>query len=308
MSEILHHAYREATFISGGEHIVLSLWERKPLRNGDAAPVILFYPSTMASPLLHQTLLETLWTRGFTVAGLHPIGHGKSPNSNDFTFGDIVRNGLDAETWLRKQYKSPFVVSGHSQGGICTLAHALQSKNLAAAYSLGTLLPQHPDAPTVTRFKDFVAYRDIILEKVHVLAKQFPRFPVFMPFYLEFSRSLAGAPKDIFSDIPTAMAQLRASYPAHFVDSLFSTDLSAATIPGNITCPYTVIVAQNDGLFPPELMEKMLVEIQAPQKQLLILEGGGHVAPASAQYAPVIAGMIATDFTRLGYTLEGEHE
>ncbi len=308
MSDILHPAYREATVISGGVPIVLSLWVRPPLRNGENAPVILFYPSTMASPLLHQALLEAMWSRGFTVAGLHPIGHGKSPDSKDFTFNDIIQNGLDAEKWLREQFQSPFLVSGHSQGGICTLAHATQSKNLAAAFSLGTLLPQHPDAPTVTRFKDFAAYREVILEKVHALAEQFPRFPVFMPFYLEFTRSLAGAPKDVYDDFTAALPLMRASYPARFIDSLFTTDLSAATKPGNITCPYTIIVASNDGLFPPELMEKMLAEIQAPQKQLLVLEGGGHAAPASIQYAPIIADMIATNYTNFGFSLEGEHE
>lgn len=287
-------AYRQESLVSCGVPIALSVWERRP-----QAATALFYPSTMASPLLHRFFLEELWRMGLNVVGLHPLSHGQSPKiKKDFTFAHILRNGLDAADWIRQRMDGPLIVTGHSQGGIFALAHAARDSRIAAAVPITTLLPQHPDAGLVTRFHRILRRRETLLAILRAGARLMPRLPVLMPFYLEINRIMAGAVEPL-SD----WRCLRASYPLRFICSLFTEDISDACVPGNIACPVLLITAKNDALFTLPLMRAMLDDIAAPQKKLLLIDGGGHLAPLCGPYARQIAARMAEHCAGLGLPL-----
>lgn len=280
----VHPLSEETTIISCGVPIVLSLWKR----HRDAATVV-FYPGTMASPLLYEELLSRLCCNGLNVVGVHPISHGKSPRrKRNFSFDDILRNGLDAVTWVRKHWGEAVAVSGHSQGGILALAHAASDPRVGAAFPLCTLLPQHPRAGEITRLAGLLRHRERVLRFLHAADCLLPRFPVAIPFYLDVARILYGSESP-----PRSLRHSRMSYPLHFVVSLFTADLSAACTEGNIHCPLTLISARNDALFTPELMRIMLDCIKSPRKELVLLSGGGHLAPLAPRRAAEIAACIA---------------
>lgn len=294
--------YQEVRLHSAGAPIVLSVWMRDP-----AAATVVFYPGTMSSALCYETFLTQLAAQGFNVIGLHPLSHGKSPRlRNCFTFADILQNGKDAVAWTRSQCTGPIVLAGHSQGGILALAHAADAPDLAAAFLLCTLLPQHPRAIEVTLFKPFARWHKGLLRALCRLARLTPRLPVIVPMYLSLSKIFHGStgmqrPKDC----------MRAAYPLAFLASLFSAPLEQATQPsmrqntqgGGINCPIELITAHNDALFPPELMQCMLAAIAAPDKKHILLPGGGHMAPLIPQYAAYIAQHMAQRCASLGLPL-----
>ncbi len=284
----------KTTITSCGVPIVLSLWKRHP-----GAATLVFYPGTMASPLLYEDLLTRLCVGGMNVVGIHPLSHGESPRiKRRFVFDDILRNGLDAVSWVLEHWGGPVAVAGHSQGGILTLAHAAADPRIAAAFSLCTLLPQHPRAGEVTRFARRLHHRERILHILHTADRFFPRLPVIIPMYLNLSRVFAGA-----ESMPRSVGDTRLSYPLHFVVSLFTADLSAACTKGVIQCPLTVISARNDALFPPELMRTMLDCVKAPAKELMLLSGGGHLAPLTPRRAAEIAANITARCAGYGLPL-----
>ena len=288
------HAYRLEHIYSDGLPIALSVWWRH-----ESASSVLFYPSTMASPLLHRFYLEELWRMGLNVVGLHPLSHGASPRiKKSFVFDDVLRNGMDAFTWLRERVSGPIVLSGHSQGGILALAHAAHDTRPAATFPFCTLLPQHPRAGEVTRFDALLHHRERLLAAARTLARWVPRLPVCIPFYLEYERIVAGGRS------PFAPARhMRLSYPVSFVSSLFNADMSAACVEGGIRCPVMLMAARDDALFTPDLMQTMLDEVRAPLKKLIWVSGGGHVSPMCPAFATESAARLAEHCAGLGLPL-----
>ena len=116
--------------------------------------------------------------------------------------------------------------------------------------------------------------------------------------YLNLARVFAGA-----ESMPRTAGDTRLSYPLHFVVSLFTEDLQAACVEGGIRCPLTVISARNDALFSPELMRVMLDCVKAPDKELLLLSGGGHLAPLATRRAAEIAAAITARCAGYGLPL-----
>lgn len=293
--------YAEVRLQSCGVPITMSVWTCDP-----AATTVVFYPGTMSCPLYYTLFLECLVEQGFNVVGLHPLSHGKSPRIKKlFTFEDILHNGRDAVTWAHAHFSGPVVIAGHSQGGILALAHAAgyaashtTTPALAAVFLLCTLLPQHPRAIELTLFKPFARWHKTLLRTVTRLARLVPRLPVCIPMYLNLYKIFSGGAGAIRST-----GTLRAFYPLAFIASLFNANLQQATQEGNICCPVDLISATDDALFTPELMRCMFAAIAAPDKEHILLTGGGHMAPLIPRYAAEIASRMAQRCTALGLPL-----
>lgn len=276
--------------------IALSVWHRHA-----QAATLLFYPGTMASPLMYTLLLEELWRQGLNVIGLHPLSHGLSPRVNkSFTFEDILGNGLDAARWAREHFEGPLVVAGHSQGGIFTLAHATRDRDIKAAFPLCTLLPHMAGASTVTIFRCFETYKKQLLLSLRCLATLLPRLPMPLTAYLSLSRAMTGHRK-----VVAPRRYLRWTYPASFVSSLFNLDLTDACLPGVIDCPLVLFTARDDALFTLPFMRETLENISAPCKRLEVVPGGGHMFAVSKVYVPQVAARIAAHCAALGLPLQG---
>ncbi len=272
--------------------IALSVFEKDP-----KAVTVLFYPGTMATPHMYPTLLQELYNFGCNVVGIHPLSHGLSPKiKKNFTLDDIVQNGLDAEVWAREYFQGPIVVSGHSQGGILAVAHAMNNQNIAASFPLSTLLPHRDDAITVTHFAKLKAYRHNILNGLRILTKIMPRLPIPFVAYLSIKKIVANAYK-----VYAPRSDCRFTYPLSHIYSLFSKDLSSKT--GSISCPVILITAKDDALFPLSMMQETLDEINAEQKKLIVIASGGHLAATSKYYAKHVAAYIAEECAALGLPL-----
>ncbi|MDR0466388.1 MAG: alpha/beta hydrolase [Deltaproteobacteria bacterium] len=275
---ILFADYEEARLTSCGVPITLSIWKA-----GDGAPNLVFYPGTMASPLIYSELLHRLRAYGFNTIGVHHISHGKSPRiKKTFTFQDLLQNGMDAVSYALERFGGRVALAGHSQGGILCLAQAGLDDRLDVALPFCFLLPDQPEAIEVTRLRRFAPQRERLLDLLARLAVLLPRFPVVIPMYLELKRAFAG---NYGFSLANKLYDIRMSYPLAYVTSLFSANLEYLTRPGNIRCPVLGMVAQDDALFTPEMMRETLQRVQAPHKELIVMPGGGHMAPVAIQGA-----------------------
>ena len=277
--------YEEVSLRSCGVPMTLSIWKA-----GKSAPSLVFYPGTMASPLLYSELLHRLREYGFNTLGIHHLSHGKSPRiKKTFTFQELLQNGTDAVSYALERFAGRVVLAGHSQGGILCLAQAGRDERLSAAFPFCFLLPDQPEAIEVTRLKRFAPQRERLLHFLARAAAYVPRFPVIIPMYLDLERIFAGS---YGFSLEHGLRDTRLSYPLAYVASLFSADLAYLTQPGNIRCPVLGMVAENDALFTPRLMRETLHRIPAPHKELIVMPGGGHMAPLSprgaAEYAAVV--------------------
>lgn len=262
-----------------------------------SATTVVFYPGTMAGPMYYRLLLDTLVLQGFNVVAVHPLSHGDSPRLKYlFTFDDIVQNGQDAVLWARQHTKGPVVIAGHSQGGIVALAHALRPiAPVDAAFLLCTILPQHPRAIELTIFAPFAKWYVGLLRGISRLARWVPWLPIIVPMYLSIRKIFRGS-----RGMQRPHGHMRVFYPLGFIASLFSADLTAATRQGGITCPLSLITAQTDALFTPDLMSCMWDAIKAPAKQRIVLAGGGHLVPFVPCYVAEIAAHMSARCAALG--------
>lgn len=267
---------------------VLEIW------NNGKAGAILFYPGTMLAPGHYSVLVTALLEAGLTVAGLHLSGHGECRRIRDFTFADLLAEGLAAETWLRRNGFAPVAVCGHSQGGILALAHAGMSVSLRAAFSISAVFPEMASAICLTRFSPLVAWRRQILSLIENIAKFVPRLPVPLPVYLKISQIIAAKRTPAF----LGGAKGRCCYPLKFLTSLFN-----AHVGRRVNCPYWLFNARDDALFTASLIHEVFAMIDAESKTLVWLSGGGHMAPLNPGLAQFIARNIAAACAGLGMPL-----
>ncbi len=276
---------------SQGLPIALSLLEANP-----KATSVLFYPGTVSSPLMYSLFLHELYALGVNVVGVHPLSHGLSPRiKKDFTLDDMLKNGKDAERFALEHFSGPLVVCGHSQGGILALAHALNNDNIKACFPISTLLPHKDNAASVTRFAFGIRHKQKILAALQNLTKIFPQLPIPFLLYLDHKRILAHGYKMFNPE-----KNRRISYPLSHITSLFTMDLSQAEDARHLRCPFFLLTARNDMLFPLHLMQDVFSCIGAEQKKLIIIEGGGHLSPLSRVYAKHIAAHVVAECAGLG--------
>lgn len=247
------------------------------------AGAVLFYPGSFVSPLQYRILLKAMRAAGLAVAGLHLTGHGRCRHRADFRFSDLLENGLAAERWLQKNGYPHILVSGHSQGGMLTLAHAAHSRRIAAAFPISAALPQREEAIHLTLFARFAPNRARLQAGLSRLARLLPLLPLPYFAYLSTGRLRRnGAPA------PIATKGMRAFYSLRFLDSLFS-----ACIPPLMHCPIGFFNAHDDALFTPAIVTKTFDALQAPNKTFFQLPYGGHLAPMNEAIAGFIAATIA---------------
>ena len=270
-----------------GHNFTLELWPNA------GAGTMLFYPGTMLSPRQYDTLMQALHAAGVAVAGLHLEGHGVNPHDSGFTFANLLEDGLLAERWLLTRGHGPVAVCGHSQGGILAVAHAGVSTTLTAAFAICAILPQMPEAIALTRFARFAAHRRRLERAIAALGRHFPRLPLPLACYLSLGRVLAAHGR-----VRLDKRGSRLTYPLGFLASLFS-----AQVPARLNCPFRHYNARNDALFTPALARAVYGAIEAPQKSLVWLAGGGHLAPMAADHAAFIARDAAAVCAGLGLPL-----
>ncbi len=274
--------------------ITLSVWENHP-----QAVTVLFYPGTMATPQMYSVLLSELYRLGCNVVAIHPLSHGlSSKEKSNFTLDDILQNGRDAQLWIKSNFLGPIVICGHSQGGILTLAHSIENQDIKASFPIGAILPNEPYAIDITHFSFLKSHQVALLKVLQKASKIFPRLPIPFFAYLAPMKIIANAYR-----VHAPRSDCRKTYPLCFIYSLFSLDLAKASQNNNIKCPVFLITPKDDILFPFDIMQKVFETIKAPQKKLISLESGGHLAAVSIYHAKHIAAHIAAECAGLGLPL-----
>lgn len=260
-------AYEEVVLERHGAPCVLSLWRGDP-----GAPAVLFLPGTMTHPLFYEELLDGLNRRGLTVAGLHAAGHGKSPRTREpLTVAAVVRNALDAVAWLRTTLPdAPPVLLGTSQGGILALAVAARTEAVVGVVAHNVLDASLPQTLLTTRLPAVLepAY-PVLRGALRGLARVAPGIPVRFDAYLAMER--------VTRD-PSTVRQFwtdplgRRSYPVRFLAGLLEEDVTRP-----VACPVTVVATAGDPLFPLTYTRAVFERIQAPVKELVVVESPEHL-------------------------------
>ena len=261
--------YSEHSIQSGNTEIVLSVWEAE---QPDAA--IIFIPATMVHPLFYEPLLAGFAERGFTVVGVHPVGHGKSPRVKRYTIRDIVWNARDAVSFALERYDLPVIVMGSSQGGIVASVLAAEDGRVTAAFPHCILLTELPDSVGVSRFPKWMRH---VYRPTQWLfkfwARILPGFPVPLGFYLKYSRV---SKNDKMWQSALADKLVLRQYPLYYLASLFTTTFPALT-DGNATCPIYVIADSGDMLFTESYIQKVFGLLQAPHKEIITFDFNDHM-------------------------------
>lgn len=267
----------------GSNGPILEIWP-----NGNAG-FLLFYPGSMLGPGHYFLLLSALFQAGFSIAAIHLIGHGKCApkfwQCDNFTFDTLLKQGLFAERWLYDNYGRSVAVAGHSQGGILALAHAGESATLAYAFAICAVFPQQDEAIELTRFASLAKHRKQLLELLQNAAKIFPALPLPLPFYLQIGKLVTGKCQPVYM----GNEQSRLTYPLGYLVSLFTADINT-----KLACPIVLYAARNDALFTSRIHEKTFARIEAPQKDLIFLPKGGHMAPLNPYLAQYLARSMAS--------------
>lgn len=270
-----------------GHSFTLELWPNP------GAGTMLLYPGTMLSPRQYRLLMTALRAAGLAVAGLHLEGHGVNPHRGGFTFDSLLEDGLLAERWLHDAGFGPVAVCGHSQGGILAVAHAAASGSLTAAFAICAILPQMPRAIELTRFAHFAGRRARLESAIARLGRVLPWLPVPLVCYLSLRRVLSG-----HGPVCLDRYGSRRTYPLGFLSSLFS-----ARVGRELRCPFRLYNACDDALFTPSLAREFFKVIRAPEKTLVWLPDGGHLAPFARARAAFIARDAAAACAGLGLRL-----
>jgi alpha-beta hydrolase superfamily lysophospholipase len=270
-NEVQHpDRYEETTIESGGVPIVLSVWRGTP-----RAPIVVFFSGTMGHPLFHEEFLDGLNQAGFSVVGLHPQGHGKSPRvRRTLRWADMVRNAVDTIDWTARSFEGPVVVVGSSQGGILATTVASKCPGLAAVFARNTVDPRLPQTLEITSFPRWLRpiYRPLLVI-IDQLARLAPRLPVPIGFYLDLDRVCRDPwTKEQFLLDPLLLR----SYPLRFLADLLIADASGMT-DGSIRCPVVIMASTGDRVFPFSYMELIFDRLVAPEKELMTFQTDSHL-------------------------------
>ena len=260
-------AYREVLIESGGLPIALSVWEGSP-----TAPAALFLPATMTHPLFYEDFLDGLNRAGHTVVGLHAAAHGKSPRVPcRLNVELLVGNAVDALTWMQSEFPdAPAVVLGSSQGGILALAVAARVEGIDRVIAHNILDPDLPATIGLTRVPlRFSRAYPGLRYAAHSLSRLVPNLPVPIGLYLD-TRRVTGNPETLRRFYTDPLG--RRSYPLGLVAGLLDVDV---TLP--VGCPVVVLAASGDPLFPLAYTQEVFEKIDAPAKELMVVDAAEHL-------------------------------
>jgi alpha-beta hydrolase superfamily lysophospholipase len=259
--------YREVVLLSGGFPVVLSVWA-----GSVGEPAVLFIPGTATHPLLYEDLLDELNAAGLTVVGLHLAGHGKSPRlRRRLTFDLLVTNVLDALVWAQNAFpRAPRVLLGTSQGSILAMAAAARTDGLERVVLHNVLAPGLADSLLVTRAPAWWRPAHTVVRRgLQALERLAPGMPVPVWAYLDPTRvSRDPGVIERFDTDPLG----RRSYPLAVLAGMVQVDAAAP-----IGCPVTVLTAAGDRLFSLEYTRAAFELIQAPDKELAVIDAGEHM-------------------------------
>ncbi|MBN1376184.1 MAG: alpha/beta fold hydrolase [Dehalococcoidia bacterium] len=263
-------SYRETLINSTGTRICLSIWE-----NGGNCPVVIFTPGTMVHPLFYEEFLGHLSLKGFTILGVHPVSHGKSPRERKlYSFEDLKQNVKDAITYARNNYSSAISLMGSSQGGILAAAVAAEDDRIAAVFPHNIMIPQLPETIGLTRFPRFLRHvQKPAMWLIKTGGKILPGLQLPYNFYLEPDR-VTSSP-ELQSKIDHDPLFLR-TYPLYFLASLFNADMSGIC-DGSIKCPVIAIVSSDEPLFSFDYTKLAFDKIKAPVKEMLVFDLPCHL-------------------------------
>jgi alpha-beta hydrolase superfamily lysophospholipase len=262
--------YEEVLVESAGALIALSVW-----RGGRDAPCVVFLPGTMTHPLFYEEFLDGLARTGYNVMGVHFQGHGKSPRVKRlFSLDDLVQNAFDAVSYSSARFSSQVVVLGSSQGGVIATVLAARDPRIKAVLAHNVLDPSMPESLRITRFPSWLQpYYKTIVGGMEAATRVVPRLPIPIGFYLDDRRVFGEEwTREQFYADPLGLA----SYPLHFLASLFAADMGFLTS-GEVRCPVIVIASTGDKLFRFDYTRKVYERIVAPRKEMLVFELDRHL-------------------------------
>ena len=262
--------YQEVTIFSNAVPITLSIWQAEK-----SSPTIVFLPGTMSHPLMYENFLSGLCEQGFNIIGIHYLSHGKSPKIKvNYTMDDLLCNVYDATTYGIEKLGDRIAIMGSSQGGILAAMAAGRDARIKAVFPHNIMLTTLKETMSLTKYPAWThRFMGVIQWAFRMGGRLFPNYKVPGDAYLDFDKVFHSeqAKKECLSD-----PLLLPYYPLRFIASLFNADLSCLEN-GSIHCPVALITAKGDPLFSFDYTKKVFDLIQAPQKELIVLNLYRHM-------------------------------
>lgn len=295
--------FRRVPLASRRGGALLDVWPR------DGAATVLFVPGTMLGPLQYRVFLRALYAQGFSVAALHLTGHGDARHVWRFRLTDLLDDVRRAAECLRHSCGGPIILSGHSQGGIMTLALACGGSlpdgngrpiafapldDAAAFFAVSAVFPQSDDLLRLTLLAPLRDHRPAMQHYLLRAVRRLHALPLPLFCYLSPRRLLAG-----HGAVDLPLAGRRLTYPLALL-----TDLLSLRINTTAQRPFLLMGARNDALFTPDMLRSTLAHLDAPSKALHLLPSGGHMLLMQHEAAQETAACMALHACALGLPLQ----
>jgi alpha-beta hydrolase superfamily lysophospholipase len=259
---------REHFIRSAGQPIALSVWEAPGSRCS-----IVFVPGTGVHPLFYSEFLTDVAEAGYTVVGVHPEGHGRSPRPRHaLRLQSIITNALDACRWAGAQH-GPVILMGSSQGALVALLAAARGAPVIGVIAHNVFDPVDPSAIGITRFSRAAVLQGPLRRSLRALARVAPRLPVPVFAYLDPDRVFT---TDESLERFTGDPLCRTSYPLRFVADLFEAD-TGVLYSGALTVPVVIVTARADPLFALQDTKAQASRLSAPRVDLIVVDADCHL-------------------------------
>lgn len=284
--------YEELLIPSAGAPIALSVWRTPPgePRRG----VVVFLPGTAVHPLFYEEFLDALSRAGWSVVGVHPEGHGKSPRvRRALRLASLIANAVDAVTWARGYVEGPVVLMGSSQGSLVALLAAAResAEPIAGVLAHNVFDPSGVETARATRFGGSARVHRAVHRAVAGVARLAGGLRVPIGAYLDPRRVFGVSwTRELFALDPLCLA----AYPLAFVADLVTAD-TTALYDGRLRVPLTVLTAESDPLFGLADTRAVLDRIVAPRKRLVVLDVRCHLVLNEALDVAVPAALAELD-------------
>ena len=292
---------QESTFVRVG-----GIDQFVSIRGEDLAnPVLLVLHGGMATSYLSLAPLFQGWERHFTMVQWDRRGVGKTygrngrAGSGEMTLERIVEDGIELSDYLRRRLgKAKLVLLGHSMGSMIGITMAARRPDLFHAY-VGT------EQIVDTARNETVSYR-MMLERVRAdgnrkaigTLERIGEPPYGRLRDWGAKQRIAEIADPAYGRLAKGLLGLLLSSPAYSLKDIFDfigaqlfcgsklyeqwMQFDARRLGSSYATAIFIIQGKADVMTPTELVEAWLKDVDAPRKEFVPIEGGGHLVMLTA--------------------------
>jgi alpha-beta hydrolase superfamily lysophospholipase len=230
------------------------------------APTVVFIPGTSVYARFYIEFMARMHSRGFTVVGFDPRGHGMSGGPRgDYTMTEQVDDALAVAAYARQRFGAPVALAGSSQGGMVAFYAAARDSSLSAVVCHNIADLNGKDNLVLSQLRP----PGFMVPLARFMMGLYQGFSIPTGLYLDLEKEIMKNGVDVltFSKDDPLMVKM---ITFRALNSLLRTDLNRPV--EEITVPVMVIHSDLDTIFPQEYVEGIYNRLTCRKNYLLFTE------------------------------------